>query len=888
MVEIVLRNPVLVAALLGLGLVVVVVGSRHGRQLRRPLPLLILLGGWSASAMLFVLGSREQARAEAADLALLAGEAQAAMEQRLTTYVDGLRSGASFLMATPGIGRTQWSHFASTLDLQGRYPGVNGIGVIYPVTTGDSEQFVRRARSDGAPDFTIHSVPGFSSPVGADQYVITFIEPLDGNRAARGLDVASESNRRRAAEEARDTGEPRLTGRIVLVQDGKKRPGFLLYVPVYRLGVPLATTAERRAALQAWVYAPFVTEQFVASVLKGNTGALDLQLFERGGVDVAHRLFSSGVPDAAVSTFALMGTLRMAGEEFTLGWNRGRDHPPVHQGPLSWIGALFAVVTVLVAWLAYERMKADESERRYRTLVEWVPEPLYVVRDGKLAYLNPAAVKLFGARSAHDVLGTALIERVHPESRQAAAARLALAAEGEALAMAEMQLIALDATPIAVESHETVIELDGTPAVLALVRDVTEMRRATAAAAAVESELQHAQKLESVGRLAGGIAHDFNNMLGVILGNTEIAMEQLDPAHPVQSDLHEIRKAALRSADITRQLLAFARKEAVAPIALSVNDNVPGLLSMLQRLIGEDIQVRWEPAPWVWPVTMDPSQLANVLTNLCLNARDAIADVGTITLSSENVVADAAFCAAHPSAVPGEFVRLRVRDTGRGMDAHTMGRIFDPFFTTKEMGRGTGLGLASVYGALQQNDGFVTVVSAEGAGSTFDLYLPRTVVPSDAALRQDTAAALSVHGHETILLVEDEPAILRLLRRALEAQGYSVLAAEGPGEALRQARECAGDIHLLVSDVTMPGMNGRDLAKALLAHRPQMRQLFISGHTAEAVVGGSGLASGVDFLEKPFSVIALGAKVREVLDRGRGPWTAVSSGLRVESDGTLG
>lgn len=204
------------------------------------------------------------------------------------------------------------------------------------------------------------------------------------------------------------------------------------------------------------------------------------------------------------------------------------------------------------------------------------------------------------------------------------------------------------------------------------------------------------------------------------------------------------------------------------------------------------------------------------------------------------------------------------------------------------MGRGTGLGLASVYGALKQNDGFVTVTSAEWVGSTFDLYLPRTVVTSDAVLRLDPAAALSVHGHETILLVEDEPAILRLLRRALEAQGFQVLAAEGPGDALRQAQECAGDIHLLVTDVTMPGMNGRDLAKALLAHRPQMRQLFISGHTAEVVVGGSGLASGVDFLEKPFSVIALGAKVREVLDRGRGPWTADSSGLLVESDGPLG
>ncbi|MCX5761432.1 MAG: CHASE domain-containing protein, partial [Gemmatimonadetes bacterium] len=404
MLESALRNPALVLTLMVLGLLIVLFGVHQGSRALRPLPVLILLSGWSVSAVLFLLGSRDQARVEASELSRLAGSAQAAIEQHLTTYVDGLRSAASYLVASPGVKRAGWTSFAHTLDLEGRYPGVNGIGVIYPVAPRDLEPFVRRIRSDGAPDFAIHQMPGVTPPASADQYVIAFIVPLDGNRAAVGLNVASEATRRRAAEEARDSGEPRLTGRIVLVQDGEKRPGFLLYLPVYRLGASLNTTAERRAAFQAWVYAPFVTHQFVASVVGDQNGELELELFEKGPLDVAHRLYSAGGDGTPVPTFALTGKLRLAGEEFTLGWNRGRGHAPARQGPLSWIGALFALVTALVAWLAHERMKSQESERRYRTLVEWVPEPLYVVRDGKLAYLNPAAVKLFGARSAHDVL----------------------------------------------------------------------------------------------------------------------------------------------------------------------------------------------------------------------------------------------------------------------------------------------------------------------------------------------------------------------------------------------------------------------------------------------------------------------------------------------------
>ena len=353
----------------------------------------------------------------------------------------------------------------------------------------------------------------------------------------------------------------------------------------------------------------------------------------------------------------------------------------------------------------------------------------------------------------------------------------------------------------------------------------------------------------------------------MILGTTEFVLEQVDPAQPLHADLLEIQKAARRSADLTRQLLTFARKQTVAPEELDLNDTVPGLLSMLQRLIGEDIALQWQPAATLWPITMDPTQLANVLTNLCVNARDAIENVGSISIATANCVIDTAFCSVHSEAAPGEYVRLSVRDTGCGMDQATLAQIFEPFFTTKPAGEGTGLGLSSVHGAVRQNGGFVTVASAPGQGTAFELHLPRQAGVSKAA-RVLEAAALATRGRETILLVEDEDAMLRLTARVLEAQGYTVLVASGPSEAIRLATEHVGTIDLLLTDVVMPGMNGRDLAAALLPVRPQLRHLFMSGHSAGVIAHRGILDAGVPFIQKPFTASALAIRIRKELDIG--------------------
>jgi PAS domain S-box-containing protein len=397
------------------------------------------------------------------------------------------------------------------------------------------------------------------------------------------------------------------------------------------------------------------------------------------------------------------------------------------------------------------------------------------------------------------------------------------------------------------------------------IRDITDRKRAEEEKARLEAQLQQAQKMESVGRLAGGVAHDFNNMLVVILGHTEMALEQVDPAQPLHADLEEIRKAAERSASLTRQLLAFARKQTIAPKVLDLNQTVEGMLTMLERLIGEDVHLSWLPKADLWPVIVDRSQIDQLLTNLCVNARDAIADVGKITIETGNSAIDEAYCADHAGFMAGEYVLLAVTDDGCGMDKETLSHLFEPFFTTKEMGKGTGLGLATVYGIVKQNNGFINVYSEPGHGTRFTIHLPRHSGKTEQA-RGIEAEGPALRGQETILLVEDEPASLKLITKMLERQGYSVLAAGTPGEAIRVAREHSGEIHLLLTDVVMPEMNGRDLARRLLSLYPNLKRLFASGYTANVIAHQGVLDEGMHFIQKPFSRKELAAKVREALD----------------------
>jgi signal transduction histidine kinase/CheY-like chemotaxis protein len=399
----------------------------------------------------------------------------------------------------------------------------------------------------------------------------------------------------------------------------------------------------------------------------------------------------------------------------------------------------------------------------------------------------------------------------------------------------------------------------------AIVRDITERKREAAARERLMAQFQQAQRMESVGRLAGGVAHDYNNMLSVILGFTELAMGKVDPAQPVHANLSEVLKAARRAKEITRQLLVFARSQTIAPKVLDLNRTIGSMLNMLQRLIGEDIDLAWLPETGVWPVKIDPSQIDQILANLCVNARDAISDVGKITIETKNIAFDEDYCADHPEFAPGEYVLMAVSDDGCGMDKETRDQIFEPFFTTKGKGQGTGLGLATVYGIVKQNDGVITVYSEPEKETTFRIYLRRHTGKVPEGTEKSTPEIPLGRG-ETVLLVEDEESILKMSRTMLEKLGYTVLTAKAPDEAVHLAAEHTEEIHLLMTDVVMPGMNGKVLSERIQTMRPAIKCLFMSGYTADVIAHRGVLDEGVRFIQKPFSIRDVAAKVRAVFD----------------------
>src|SRR3989441_649940 len=380
----------------------------------------------------------------------------------------------------------------------------------------------------------------------------------------------------------------------------------------------------------------------------------------------------------------------------------------------------------------------------------------------------------------------------------------------------------------------------------------------------LEDQLRQSQKMEAIAQLTGGIAHDFNNMLTVILGYSELMLKRLPPDAPLRDDVEQVKEAGERASLLTKQLLAFSRKQVLQPKVLDLNTVLTNMDRMLQRLIGEDIALVAVPAPGLWHVYADPSQIEQVMMNLAVNARDAMPNGGKLTIETANVQLDDAYAHQHGPVQPGSYVMLAVSDTGCGMDRETQARIFEPFFTTKEPGKGTGLGLSTVYGIVKQSGGYVWVYSESGRGTTFKVYLPRVDAPAQPHAPPREAATLT--GTETILLAEDDEILRPLTKGLLAKLGYAVLDAESADQALAVAGARQGPIHLLVADVVMPGASGRELARRLAQSRPETRVLYVSGYTDDAIVHHGMLEPGLNFLQKPFTPAGLARKVREVLD----------------------
>ena len=392
--------------------------------------------------------------------------------------------------------------------------------------------------------------------------------------------------------------------------------------------------------------------------------------------------------------------------------------------------------------------------------------------------------------------------------------------------------------------------------------DITERKRAEEEKARLEAQLLQAQKMESIGRLAGGVAHDFNNMLSVILGYTELIKSRLPADNPLMKSILEIERAGIRSRDITSQLLAFSRKQIIEPRVVDLNEQISHTQKTLARLIGEDIELLFCPGNDLWRIKIDPAQVDQILMNLAVNARDAMPIGGKLTIETGNSHLDGAYSKSHPGFVPGKYVLMAVSDNGAGMDREVLSHVFEPFFTTKELGKGTGLGLATVYGIVTQNGGAIDVYSEPGQGTTFKIYLPRV---TEEEPREKNEAAPFASGTETVLLVEDDVMVRGMAASMLEEMGYTVLVAETPQDALLLCEKQDTLVDLLLTDVVMPGMSGIELRDRLKAVRPGLKVLFMSGYTSDVIVHHGVLEKGIHFIHKPFSITDLACKIREAL-----------------------
>ncbi len=400
---------------------------------------------------------------------------------------------------------------------------------------------------------------------------------------------------------------------------------------------------------------------------------------------------------------------------------------------------------------------------------------------------------------------------------------------------------------------------------LELFYDITERKKAEEEREKLHAQLLHAQKMESVGRLAGGVAHDFNNILGIIISISELIVMDLTADDPLYARVQQIINSSERAANLVGQLLAFARKQTVSPRTVDINETISSMIKILHRIIGEDIELIWSPGYNLGKVRIDPTQIDQILANLVINSRDAIPGIGSITLATENVVFENPSFSGYEEIPRGEYVMLVVSDTGSGISKEVMKNIFEPFFTTKEVGKGTGLGLATVYGIVSQNNGYINIYSEEGNGTVFRIYLP-CVKSENPPPSSDKHAARPDGGTETILVAEDEEDYLLPCKMILEKLGYTVITAKTPHEAINLAENYAGNIHLLVTDVIMPEMSGKDLMERLHTIRPDMKCLYMSGYTADIIAHHGVLEEGVKFIEKPFSIKTIAKKVREVLD----------------------
>lgn len=798
---------------------------------------------------------------------------------------DQLEGLTRLFEASQEVTRSEFRTFSEYLGQTGAVQAFKWAPV---VNAGETERVAENARRDGFLDFqvwtpddsgakTAHSGPG-------PFYPILYVEPLEENQSLLGLDLGSWLPCRAAIDTAVKTGFTTATDLLSSVRPNEAGQEVLVVQPVHALRGALK---EPLGLVLAALKPEILIRQAVAPMDIEST-TLVVELFQLTPGQPPQLLASTSsrrpFPDGLTVDAALGGDLRQVTPVFAFGKSYAvvafpsqaflAAYPPRAAWAASLIGLLLtALMTALIAFLNSRRAYLEhhvslrtaelrESEAAQRILIDNLPAGVLIIdpETRVIEKANRSASLLIGApieaiqgRICHQFLCPA-------EWGHCPVCDL----DGD-VDHSERILLRADGTQLPVLKSVIRIRLRGEEKLLELFLDTSERKRAEEEKDRLQAQLLQSQKMESVGRLAGGVAHDFNNKIQAILGFTSLALNEIPQESRIHQWLSQVIKAAQQSADLTRQLLAFARRQTIKLEVLDLNDTISGMLKMLQRLVGENIELHWMSGRSLWKVKMDPTQVDQVLANLVVNSRDAIVGTGRISLQTENVTLDDAFCSLHPGAVSGDYVLLTLSDTGSGMSKETLERLFEPFYTTKELGKGTGLGLATVYGIVKQNRGFIDVVSEPGEGAIFRIYLPRSDGEDPVPL-VNPSASMPRGGTETVLLVEDEEAILTLGNTILGQLGYKTLTAGRPGEAIRLAEEYPEAIHLLITDVVMPEMNGRELAERLTRIKPGMKCLFMSGYTDDAIAHHGVLDEGVRLIKKPFSIQQLSEMARKALE----------------------
>jgi len=846
---------------------------------------------WSHSLAL----SRAEARYE---FEVAAAKIVSSITENIDGHLQALWGVAALFASNPEMTREQWEAYVSALKLDQRLPGTRGLTYAALVPASERDEHIKAIRARGYKNYQIW-------PQGPrDSYlVVTFLAPLaDRTYNALGFDLLSDDARRAAVELARDSGQPVLTAKIALLTRNpspKERPGFLLYVPAYRHGAPLNTVAERRSAFIGVASSPFRANDFILNptvVREVKQAGLTMEIYDGAGTGAHNLLFrSDNFPDAKALERDPHFVTTIAEHVNNRTWTFKFARSPKMSQQGDWqmpdlilvSGILISLLTSLVVgtlWLnraqaieANRRLRADvarreqteeklrQSEARFHLLFDRIPLPAFAVDRETLRYfaVNKAAVERYGY--SHDEFSQMQITDIRPREDIDAWRQYLDGVRNRHSYSSQLRHRLRDGTIIDVEILAHSFALEGHHLTIEVANDITERLQAERALAKSEQQLRQAQKLEAIGQLTGGIAHDFNNILTVITGTIEVLADGVAHDAKLSTIARLIDEAAMRGSDLTRSLLAFARRQPLQPQDVDVNDLVVSASRLFRATIGQQIEVESVLEPDLWRAFVDPSLLTTSMLNLALNARDAMPNGGRLQVETSNVVLDDDYVRMIKDVRPGPYVMVSVSDNGVGIPDSLRDKVFEPFFTTKEVGKGTGLGLSMVYGFVKQSGGHIHICSKEGRGTTVRLYLPRASIP----LSPDAVTLLPPMvegGQETILVVEDDALVRDYVTEQLNRLGYVTLVAANASEALAIADKGV-EVDLLFTDVMMPGpMDGRQLARALRERRPGLRVLFTSGHSPQAASRECQLDPSVNLLSKPYRTVDLAAKVRQVLD----------------------